>query len=82
MMDRRGWLYNMGLLAGAAAKPGIFASGESTDAADGAVSQRKPLDISEYAPKSMLRVQETMVPRAKFPVIDIHTHLSGSKRYE
>lgn len=82
MIDRRGWLYNMGLLAGAAAKPGIFAPGESANGADDAASKRKPLDISEYAPKSMLRVQETSVPRAKFPVIDIHTHLSESKRYD
>jgi predicted TIM-barrel fold metal-dependent hydrolase len=30
----------------------------------------------------MLRVKETSVPRAKFPVIDIHTHISGSTHYE
>ena len=82
MIDRRGWLYSMGLLAGAAVKPGILVPNESANAADDAASQRKPLDISQYAPKSMLRVQETMVPQAKFPVIDIHTHISGSKRYE
>jgi len=39
----------------------------------------KPLDLSEYEPKSMLRVKETRVERARFPVIDIHTHLSFSK---
>jgi predicted TIM-barrel fold metal-dependent hydrolase len=72
----------MGLLAGAVVKPGILVPSESANAADDAASQRKPLDISQYAPKSMLRVQETMVPQAKFPVIDIHTHISGSKRYE
>jgi len=82
VIDRRGWLYSMGLLAGAAVKPGILVPNESANAADDAASQRKPLDISQYAPKSMLRVQETMVPQAKFPVIDIHTHISGSKRYE
>lgn len=84
MIDRRGWLYSMGLLAGAVAKPKLFtgdAFAESS-AADEITPQRKPLDISDYAPKSMLRVHETSVPRAKFPVIDIHTHLSGAKRYE
>lgn len=35
----------------------------------------KALDISQFEPKSMLHVAETKVPRAKFPVIDIHTHL-------
>jgi predicted TIM-barrel fold metal-dependent hydrolase len=38
----------------------------------------QPLDIAEYEPKSMLRVKETRVERAKFPVIDIHTHISES----
>ena len=34
------------------------------------------LDLSEFQPKSMLHVPETKVSRARFPVIDIHTHLS------
>ncbi|MFN7925249.1 MAG: amidohydrolase family protein [Bryobacteraceae bacterium] len=36
---------------------------------------QRPLDLSQFEPKSMLHVKETSVPRAKFPVIDIHTHL-------
>jgi predicted TIM-barrel fold metal-dependent hydrolase len=39
----------------------------------------KPLDIAEYQPKSMLTVPEHRIERARFPVIDIHTHLSFSK---
>ena len=35
-----------------------------------------PLDLAEFQPKSMLHVPETQVPRAKFPVIDVHTHLT------
>jgi len=35
-----------------------------------------PLELTEFKPKSMLHVPETHVPRAKFPVIDIHTHLT------
>jgi predicted TIM-barrel fold metal-dependent hydrolase len=35
-----------------------------------------PLDLSEFQPKSMLHVPETKVLRAKFPVIDVHAHLS------
>ncbi|HEY8716198.1 MAG TPA: amidohydrolase family protein [Candidatus Acidoferrum sp.] len=78
MIDRRGWLYSMGLLAGAVAKPELFAATSAQDAAP----QAKPLDISQYVPKSMLRVKETSVPRAKYPVIDIHTHISESTHYE
>ena len=37
-----------------------------------------PLDIRDFQPRSMLHVAETQVPRAKFPVIDFHTHLSFS----
>ncbi|MFN0112709.1 MAG: amidohydrolase family protein [Blastocatellia bacterium] len=36
----------------------------------------QPLSINEYEPKSMLHVKETHVARARFPVIDFHTHLS------
>lgn len=32
--------------------------------------------ITEYQPKSTLVVQQHLVPRAKFPVIDIHSHHS------
>jgi predicted TIM-barrel fold metal-dependent hydrolase len=39
----------------------------------------KPLDISEYQPTSMLKVVEHPIEKARFPVIDIHTHLSFSK---
>jgi predicted TIM-barrel fold metal-dependent hydrolase len=35
-----------------------------------------PLDLSKFEPRSMLHVPETSVPRARFPLIDIHTHLS------
>jgi predicted TIM-barrel fold metal-dependent hydrolase len=35
-----------------------------------------PLPLSEYEPKSMLHVRESSVPRSRYPVIDIHTHLT------
>jgi len=79
MIDRRRWLYNMGLLAGAAVKHGKVDLPTSTQASD---APPKCLDILEYAPKSMLRVKETHVPRSRFPVIDIHTHISFSARVE
>jgi predicted TIM-barrel fold metal-dependent hydrolase len=40
------------------------------------------LTLKEFRPRSMLRVSETRVPRARFPVIDIHTHLCFAARTE
>lgn len=42
----------------------------------------QPLNLGEFQPKSMLRVPETKVDRARYPVIDVHTHLSFSARSE
>ncbi|HZO56905.1 MAG TPA: amidohydrolase family protein [Bryobacteraceae bacterium] len=36
----------------------------------------QPLDLTQFEPKSMLHVRETRVERARFPLIDIHTHLT------
>src|SRR5205807_2488151 len=43
-------------------------------------TERKPLDLSEYEPKSMLHVRESHVERARFAVIDFHTHISFSAK--
>jgi predicted TIM-barrel fold metal-dependent hydrolase len=34
-----------------------------------------PLELKDFQPRSMLKVPETRVERARYPVIDIHTHL-------
>jgi predicted TIM-barrel fold metal-dependent hydrolase len=39
----------------------------------------KPLDITEFQPKSKLEVPETNIERAKFPVVDVHTHIGFSR---
>ena len=48
--------------------------------ATGAVPSQQPasapLPLSQFQPKSMLHVGETRVQRARFPVIDFHTHVS------
>jgi predicted TIM-barrel fold metal-dependent hydrolase len=36
------------------------------------------LPLERFEPKSMLHVPETHVPRSRFPVIDFHTHITGS----
>ncbi|MBL8176631.1 MAG: amidohydrolase family protein [Bryobacterales bacterium] len=45
-----------------------------------ASAQKKPLDITEFEPRSMLAVKETGVAWPRFPVIDSHTHLSCSAK--
>ena len=45
-----------------------------------AKSQKEPLALAEYQPVSMLHLKETQVARAKYPVIDFHTHLTFSAR--
>ena len=74
-MNRRQWLYGAGLIAGASqlALPAVAAQKENPPSP-------KPLDLSQYEPKSMLRVPESHVERAKFPLIDIHTHISASTK--
>jgi len=41
-----------------------------------------PLALKDFQPRSMLHVAEHKVARARFPVIDVHAHLSWSKGEE
>ncbi|MDR3751026.1 MAG: amidohydrolase family protein [Terracidiphilus sp.] len=40
----------------------------------------KPLDLSEFQPLSMLEVKNTRVERSRYPVIDMHAHMSFSAK--
>lgn len=77
MITRREWLYGVGMLAGAAAQPGraLVAAAEPSTA-----DAHCALALTEFEPKSMLRVPETHVSRARFPLIDFHTHISRSAK--
>ena len=77
MINRRQWLYGMGLVAGAGVQAGSAISVVANDTTTPA-----PLELSQYEPKSMLRVHESHIERSKFPNIDFHTHISGSTRSE
>ena len=77
MINRRQWLYGMGLVAGAGVQAGSAISVVASDTTTPA-----PLELSQYEPKSMLRVHESHIERSKFPNIDFHTHISGSTRSE
>ena len=72
-MNRREWLYGVGAAAGASAVSHI---GVAEAVAAKTPPKPKPLDLSQFEPKSMLQVHETQVDKAKFPVIDFHTHIS------
>ena len=72
-MNRRRWLESLGIIAAGSALPKADFSGQ-LKSPEGSGKMR--LDLSEFQPKSMLHVPETKVPRSKYPVIDIHTHLS------
>jgi len=78
-MNRRQLLYGtgIGLLSGVAAHAGVKASAPIEE-------QPKPkvLDLPDYQPTSMLHVRETHVEKARFPVIDFHTHISFSAKGE
>jgi predicted TIM-barrel fold metal-dependent hydrolase len=78
--SRRRWLSTSGasLLA-----LGRFARSGSSAAAQGPTTRKRVgLDLAEFEPRSMLHVAATSVERARFPVIDIHTHLSWAARSE
>ncbi|MFL6350708.1 MAG: amidohydrolase family protein [Bryobacteraceae bacterium] len=82
-MNRRQWLAtaSVGSLGGIS-PPGGQAARNEAAAQDETRPQPKPLDLSQYEPRSMLHVKETRVERARYPVIDIHTHLAFSSKVE
>jgi predicted TIM-barrel fold metal-dependent hydrolase len=76
-MNRRQLLYGtgIGLASGVAARAGVTASSSSDDQA-----QPAALPLADYQPTSMLHARETRVERARYPVIDIHTHITESSK--
>ncbi|HMH12930.1 MAG TPA: amidohydrolase family protein [Edaphobacter sp.] len=77
-MNRRQLLRStgLGLVGGAVTQAGVVFPASSANA------QSRPgaLSLVDFEPKSMLEVRETHVERARFPVIDIHTHISVSAK--
>ncbi len=76
-MNRRQLLYGtgIGLVSGVAARAGVAASSTNDE-------QGKPegLNLSDYQPTSMLHARAIRVERARYPVIDIHTHITESSK--
>jgi predicted TIM-barrel fold metal-dependent hydrolase len=85
MISRRQWLRGIGLTLGAAAHPGTSAPALAAPRDDEEKKQRpaaQPLPLSDYQPTSMLHVRETRVERARFPAVDIHTHITVAAKSE
>lgn len=78
-MNRRQMLYGTGIgaMVGVAAQAGAKPSTVREKP-----GQAKPLPLIDYEPKSMLDVHPTSVARSRYPVIDIHTHITVSAKDE
>ncbi len=72
------------MLSAAAGSPLLaVAAGCSPKKPEAPAEPPKPsLQLMDFQPKSMLVVPESKVEKARFPVIDIHTHLCWSKKSE
>jgi predicted TIM-barrel fold metal-dependent hydrolase len=79
-MNRRQLLRTTGLgLVGSAFVESATISASAADTPKGLAMS---LSLADYEPKSMLQVRETHVEKARFPVIDIHTHITVSAKEE
>lgn len=77
MINRRQWLRTLGLVLSASARSRTaLAIPFSNEEPNSQAAAKTPLPLAEYEPKSMLHVEETPVERARFPVVDVHTHIS------
>jgi predicted TIM-barrel fold metal-dependent hydrolase len=72
-LNRRRWLESLGTAAVASALPSPALSAQ-LKSPEGAGQMK--LDLSDFRPKSILHVPVTKVEKSRYPVIDIHTHLS------
>src|SRR5689334_16150601 len=76
MNNRRQWLKGAGL--------GVLGlgAGRVAPAADDATCAPKDgkLLLQDFRPKSMLHVAETHVQKPRYPVIDVHSHLTWTTR--
>ena len=75
--SRRTWITSMGVAAfGVPAFKPAYQFGEKQ-----VPPTKGLLPLLEYEPKSMLHVQESRIEKSRFPVIDIHTHLTWTPDY-
>ena len=84
MINRRQWITRLGIVLGASAysEPANALGATVAQSEQSTRAQGQPLALSDYEPTTMLQVKETRVQRARFPVVDIHTHISFSAKSE
>lgn len=75
-MNRRRWSQNLASIFVA----GRIAPSNATLPSKAAELASNQLHLTDFEPRSMLHVPERKVPRARYPVIDVHTHLSGEAK--
>src|SRR5688572_12520976 len=82
METRREWLaaVGAGLTMPAALRDRARPPGQAPRTDQGEVRRPERLALEDFQPKSALHVPEHRVERARFPVIDFHTHLTWSGR--
>jgi predicted TIM-barrel fold metal-dependent hydrolase len=83
--NRRAWLSGVGAgLAASVTGRAAHASAQTAGAAAAGAAQTKPgaLALDDFQPRSMLVVPEHPIERAKFPVVDMHTHPTFRTRSE
>ena len=75
-LNRRAWLAGLG--AGLASVPRV-ATRQPRPPSTQPVPQARPssLALDDFQPRSMLVVPQHPIERAKFPVVDVHTHPTG-----
>jgi predicted TIM-barrel fold metal-dependent hydrolase len=76
-LNRRRWLASF---AAATTASSLHFRGFARQQSGRQQAGQEKLPLEGYVPKSMLHVPQTKVPRARFPVIDFHTHLSWTPR--
>ena len=74
--SRREWL--AGAAAAAVGSAACGREGAREPEAESTVDQAAAIPLPEFEPRSMLHVPETRVERPRFPVIDVHTHVTWS----
>ncbi|HXK12474.1 MAG TPA: amidohydrolase family protein [Vicinamibacteria bacterium] len=83
--NRRDWMKALGggaLGTGVAAAVPLAAAARASDASGPeppATGEGGALALADFQPRSMLHVKETKVASPRFPVVDVHTHLSFTK---
>ena len=64
--------WGKGARFGGAGEPTAAAAAESSSPCDG--RDGRPLALEQFRPRPMLKVPAHPLPRAKFPVVDVHVH--------